>query len=98
MPLDTMLSLKVAKESLLKCMPDSVYDARTADALFQAAVVPSRTTGQHALRDLLAAGAVQRITRGGKGNPFLYFKRSIASEERAARLRAELPEKRRGRE
>jgi hypothetical protein len=97
-PESAAVSLKAAKEALLKCMPASEPDARTADALFQAAVVPSRTTGQHALRDLLAAGAVQRITRGGKGTPFLYFKRSTASEERAARLRGELPEKKRGRE
>ena len=90
-PESAAVSLKAAKEALLRCMPDRVSDARTADALFQAAVIPSRTTGQHALRDLLAAGLVQRITRGGTGCPFLYFKRSIASEDRAARNRGELP-------
>jgi hypothetical protein len=42
-------------------MPDREASALTADALFQAAVIPSRTTGQHALRDLLAAGAIQRV-------------------------------------
>jgi phosphosulfolactate phosphohydrolase-like enzyme len=72
------------KEALLKCMPDSVASALTADALFKVAVVPSRTTGQHALRDLLAAGAVQRIVRGGKGQPFpvlqtLYSERGTCS-------------------
>jgi hypothetical protein len=97
-PESAAVSLKAAKEALLKCMPDRVDSALTADALFHAATVPSRTTGQHALRDLLAAGTVQRIVRGGSGSPFLYFKRSIASEDRAARVRGELPEKKRGRE
>jgi len=78
------VTLKAVKEALLKCMPDSVASALTADALFKVAVVPSRTTGQHALRDLLAAGAVQRIVRGGKGQPFpvlqtLYSERGTCS-------------------
>jgi hypothetical protein len=92
-PESAAVSMKAAKEALLKHMPDNVASALTADALLKVAVVPSRTTGQHALRDLLAAGAVQRIVRGGTGSPFLYFKRSIASEDRAARVRGELPEK-----
>ena len=92
-PESAAVSLKAVKEALLKHMPDSVASALTADALLKAAVVPSRTTGQHALRDLLAAGTVQRIVRGGTGSTFLYFKRSIASEERATRVRGELPEK-----
>ncbi len=92
------VTLKAVKEALMKCMPDNDASALTAKALFQAATVPSRTVGQHALRDLLAAGAIQRITRGGSGSPFLYFKRYTASEERAARVRGELPEKKRGRE
>jgi hypothetical protein len=97
-PESAAVSLKAAKEALMKCMPDREASALTAAALFQVATVPSRTVGQHALRDLLAAGAIQRIVRGGSGTPFLYFKRSIASEERAARIRGELPEKKRGRE
>jgi hypothetical protein len=80
-PESAAVSLKAAKEALLKCMPASEPDACTADALFQAATVPSPTTGHHAPRDLFAAGAIQRITRRGKGTPFLYFKRYTASEE-----------------
>ena len=94
-PDSAAVSLKAAKEALLKHMPDSVASALTADALFQVATVPSRTVGQKALRELLAAGTVQRITRGGTGSPFLYFKRCTASEERAARVRGELPKRER---
>lgn len=79
------VSLKAATEALLKCMPASDDHAATADALFRAAVIPSRTTGNHALEDLLAVGAIQRLGTGVRGNPFRYFKRSQASEERAAR-------------
>jgi hypothetical protein len=72
-PESAAVSLKATKEALLKCMASSEADAIPADALFQVAVIPSRTTGQHALRDLLAAGAIQRIGGGGTGSPFLYF-------------------------
>ena len=89
-PESAAVSLKAVKEALLTHMPDNVSGALTAKALFQAASVPSRTTGQHALRELLADGAIQRITRGGTGTPFLYFTRNVASEERVARRRGEL--------
>jgi phosphosulfolactate phosphohydrolase-like enzyme len=80
------VSLKAATEALLKCMPASDDHAATADALFRAAVIPSRTTGNHALEDLLAVGAIQRLGTGARGNPFRYFKRFPASEDRAARI------------
>ena len=86
-PESAAVSLNAAKEALLKCMPVSESEASTIDALFKAAVIPSRTTGNHALEDLLTAGAIQRVGTGIRGNPFRYFKRSIASEERAVRLR-----------
>ena len=87
-PESAAVSLKAAiTEALLKCMPASEADAATVDALFRTAVIPSRSTGNHALEDLLAAGAIQRLGTGVRGNPFRYFKRSIASEERTVRLR-----------
>jgi len=85
-PDSAAVSLEAAKEALLKCMPGREADAATVASLFQAAGIPSPTTGKRALRDLLAAGAIQRIVGEGTGSPFLYFKHSTASEERAARL------------
>jgi hypothetical protein len=93
-PESAAVSLKAAKEALLKCMPASEDQAATADALFQAAGKPSRTTGNHALEDLLTAGAIQRVGTGVRGNPFRYFKRFQASEDRAARLRGEIKKER----
>jgi hypothetical protein len=72
-PESAAVSLKATKEALLKCMPGSEADAATAEALFQAAAIPTRTTGQSALKELLAAGVVWRIRKGGKGDPFRYF-------------------------
>jgi hypothetical protein len=85
-PESAAVSLEAAKEALLKCMPFSEDRADTADTLFKTALIPSRTTGNHAIEDLLTAGAIQRLGTGVRGNPFRYFKRSIASEERTARL------------
>jgi hypothetical protein len=72
-PESAAVSLKAAKAALLNCMPAREAEAARPDALFQAAVIPSGTTGQRALRELLAAGAIQRIGSGGKGSPFRYF-------------------------
>jgi hypothetical protein len=67
-------TLKAVKEALLKCMPDSEGSALTADALFQATIVPSRTTGLQALNELLSAARIQRVGGGFfKGSPFRYF-------------------------
>jgi hypothetical protein len=85
-PESAAVSLKAATEALLKCMPATVDSALTADALFQVASVPSRATGNHALEDLLAVGAIQRVGTGVRGNAFRYFKRFTASEDRAARI------------
>jgi hypothetical protein len=72
-PESAAVSLKAAKEALMKCMPELEANAVTQVPLFDAAVVPSRTTGQKALKQLVAAGAVQRIGKGGKAEPFQYF-------------------------
>jgi hypothetical protein len=89
------VTLNAVKEALLKCMPDSKASALSAEALFQAATVPSVQTGRKALRELLSAGSIERIGGGFSGNPFRYFKRSRASEDRAARNRGVLGDGRR---
>ena len=47
--------------------------SRGLGRLCEAAVVPSRTTGQKALKELLSEGKIQRIGKGTKGKPFRYF-------------------------
>ena len=42
--------------------------------LRQAATVPSKTTGNRALRELLSAGKIRRIGKARSGRPFRYFK------------------------
>ena len=68
-----VLSLKASKQALLAHMPDSKARAMSADDLFTACTIPSRTTGQHALRELLSAGKIQRIGKGARGSSFRYF-------------------------
>jgi predicted transcriptional regulator len=63
--------LKAVIEALLKFMPRSEAEAMTQAELFEKAVIPTKTTGQRALRHLLETGQIQRI--GWKGNRFRYF-------------------------
>lgn len=72
-PGSAAVSLKAAKEALLRAMPDSKAKAMSPADLFQAAVVPSRTTGDKALRELLSAGKIRRIGKARSGHPFRYF-------------------------
>lgn len=71
-PEDAAVTLRAAKEALLWVMPDSKAKAMSPADLFQAAVIPSRTTGNRALRELLSAGKIQRIEKARSG----YFKRN----------------------
>lgn len=64
-PESAAVTLDAAKESLMKHIPDSRSRARTAADLWQAALIPSLTTGTKAIRELLDAGKIQRI---GEGN------------------------------
>lgn len=73
-PESAAVSLKAAKDALLKLMPESKADAKPTAELF--AVVPSRTTGQRALKELLSEGRIQRIGKRSKGGPFRYWKRA----------------------
>ena len=72
-PESAAVSLKAAVEALLRVMPDSKAKAMTPADLFRAAVVPSRTTGDKALRQLLADGKIQRIGEPRKGHSCRYF-------------------------
>ncbi|HEV2194117.1 MAG TPA: hypothetical protein VGR55_00920 [Candidatus Acidoferrum sp.] len=73
-PESAAVSLKAAKEALLRVMPDSKAKALSPADLFQAAVIPSRTTGNKALREMLSAGKIRRIGKPRPGHPFRYFK------------------------
>jgi len=72
-PESAAVSLKAAKDALLKVMPESKADAKPMLALFEFAVVPSRTTGQKALAQLLSEGKIQRIGKGGPRDLYRYF-------------------------
>lgn len=70
-PEDAAVTLRAAKEALPRVMLDSKAKALPAAQLFQLAVIPTRTTGDRALRELLALGKIERM---GKAHPLLYFK------------------------
>lgn len=72
-PESAAVSLKAAKEALLRVMPDSKAKAMSPADLFQTAVIPSRTTGNKALRELFSAGKIQRIGKPRPGYPSRYF-------------------------
>jgi hypothetical protein len=72
-PESAAVSLKAAKDALLRVMPSSKARAKPMAELFEAAVVPSRTTGQKALRELLSGGWIQRTGKGGPRDLYRYF-------------------------
>jgi len=75
LPESAAVSLKAAKDALSRVMPQSKASAKPMADLFEAAVVPSRTTGQKALRELLSEGKIQRIGKGTKADLFRYFEK-----------------------
>ena len=72
-PENAAVSLNAAKEALLKIMPTSKADAMTQTQLLEKAIVPSRWTGGKALSELMAAGKVRRLGKGGPKDLFRYF-------------------------
>ncbi|HXL23845.1 MAG TPA: hypothetical protein VOA78_15385 [Candidatus Dormibacteraeota bacterium] len=68
------VSLQAAKEALLANIPASKARAVGRLELFAVSMVPSRPTGDNALKELLAAGKIQRIGKGCKGDAFRYFR------------------------
>jgi Fic family protein len=74
-PESAAVSLKAAKDALLRVMPASKARAMTQAQLFEAATVVTRTTGQRALNELLSEGKIQRIGKGGPRDLFRYFQK-----------------------
>jgi len=72
-PESAAVSLEAAKQALLKCVPTSKSEALTQEQLFLKATVPSKTTGQKALKLLLDSGLIDRNGKGVKEDPFRYF-------------------------
>jgi hypothetical protein len=72
-PESAAVTLNAAKEALLKVMPTSRGDAKTQAKLFELATIPTSTTGKKAINALLAAGAIERIGKGGQGHEYRYF-------------------------
>ena len=68
-------ALQAAKEALLEHMPGSEKDAMLVWELFDKAGFPDSLhgTAKKALQELVAADQVQRIGKGVRGDPFLYF-------------------------
>lgn len=72
-PEHAAVSLQAAKEALLlRLMPDKAHDMTQAE-LFEKAGGISNTTGQKALRTLLAENKIQHIGAGGVREPYRYF-------------------------
>lgn len=72
-PESAAVSLKAAKDALLRVIPEKA-SAMTQTELFEKAGVITKTTGQRALNALLAEKQIQRIGKGVPGSPFRYFK------------------------
>ena len=51
-------SLEAAKEAILKCLQD---EALTQAQLFEKAAIPTKTTGQRAVKELLSTDRIKRI-------------------------------------
>jgi hypothetical protein len=76
------VSLEAAKEAILNCLPNLRGDALTQAQLFEKAMIPSRTTGQKALKELLSTDRIERIGKGVREDPYRYFVGSTLSEKR----------------
>jgi hypothetical protein len=67
------VSLQAAREALLANIPASKARAVGRQELFAVSMVPSRSTGDNALKELLSAGKIQRVGKGCRGDAFRYF-------------------------
>jgi hypothetical protein len=81
-PESAAVTLKAAKEALLRSIPDAIDDAMTQAELFKAGAIPSRTIGQKALKELLVTQRIERIGKGISGDPFRYFVGAIPESRR----------------
>lgn len=72
-PESAAVSVKAAKDALLKVMPDSKAKAVSASDLFEDAGVIAPTTGYRALTALCEEGKIKRIGKPRKGHSSVYF-------------------------
>jgi hypothetical protein len=79
-PESAATALEAAKAALLEHMPHSEKDALMEWELFDKANISDslESTAKKALQQLFSAGQVQRIGKGVKGDPFLYFTANVA--------------------
>jgi len=61
-------------DAILKCLPNLRGDALTQAQLFEKATIPTKTTGQRALKELLLTERIKRIGKGIKSDPYRYFR------------------------
>jgi len=72
-PESAAVTLRAAKEALLKLLPRSQDEAKTQDELREYALISSKATLQVALKGLLSEKRIERIGKGINGNPYRYF-------------------------
>jgi hypothetical protein len=73
-PESAAVSLRAVKEAILVHVPNSKSSAMSQSELFEKALVPSRATGQKALKELISAKQIQRVGRGIEGDVYRYFR------------------------
>ena len=75
-PESAAVSVKAAKEAImrtiLRCL-SSRGGALTQAQLFEKAMIPTKTTSQKALKELLSTDQIKRIGKGIKADPYRYF-------------------------
>ncbi|MGC2107201.1 MAG: hypothetical protein WA647_19045 [Candidatus Acidiferrum sp.] len=72
-PETAAITLTAAKDALMAHMPAAKESAMQASVLFDIAAIPSIQTGKLALRELFAAGMIQRFGKGRCTSPYRYF-------------------------
>jgi hypothetical protein len=83
-PESAAISLKAAKEALVKCMPEMKGIAKTLPELMAVGQIPVEATARRALHELLADGTVERTGEGKRGDPFRYFAPSTETRKPTA--------------
>src|SRR5262249_28447536 len=73
-PESAAVSLNATKEALLKHLPEMKGMAKTLAELMDAGTIPTKTTAQKALAELMNEGLAERIGEGRRGDPYRYFK------------------------
>ena len=74
-PEHAAVSLNAAIEALARIMPREKSEAMTQAELFEKAGIVTKTTGQKALAELLAAGTLERIGKGGPRDLYRYWRK-----------------------